>query len=223
MIKIKQSKLIINIGIVLSLLTSIYILFFQELVCHKNIYVQLLFYLALLSYQIRYFYLINYTKKHRVTFQLIERQKNPILLDTFVGLFLFCILPIILSFVNKEFNSSFNWIDVIAFVIYLLGTIITLISENQRRKWKINNPKNLYQGGLFKYANHINYFGETLSFPAYCWLATGSTIVFMLILIHQIVDFVFIQIPKQEKYLNDKYPMDFPKIANKKKMIPFIY
>ncbi len=223
MIKIKQSKFIISIGIVLSLLTSIDILFFQELICHEDIYVQLLFCLTLLIYQIRYFYLINFVKKHSLTFQLIEKQKNPILLDTLVGLFLFCVLPIILSVINRKFNSSFNWIDVVSFVIYLLGTIITIVSESQRRKWKIKNPNNLYRGGLFQYANHINYFGETLSFPAYCWLATGSIIVFILMLIHQIVDFIFIQIPQQEKYLSDKYPMDFSKIVNKKKIIPFIY
>ncbi len=221
--KIKQSKSVINIGIVLSLLISVYILFFQQIKYNKDIYVQFLFFLALLFYQIRYFYLINFVKKDRVTFQLIEKQKNPIFLDTFVGLFLFCVFPIVLAVVNKNNNSYFNWIDILSFFIYLVGTIITLISENQRREWKIKNPNKLYQGGLFKYANHINYFGETLSLPAYCWLATGSIIVFILMFIHQVVDFVFIQIPKQEKYLGHKYPIDFEKIINKKKLFPFIY
>ncbi len=223
MTNLKQSKLIINIGIIISLPICWYILFLEDLANSEEMYVHMLFYFTLLFYQIRYFYLINFVKKQRVTFQLIEKQKRPILLDTFVGLFLFCIMPIILAIINKKFNRQFNESDIIAVAIYLLGTFITLVSESQRRKWKIKHPNTLYQGGLFKYANHINYFGETLSFPAFCGLATGSVIVFILILAHQIIDFVFMQIPKQEKYLKNKYPMDFEKMANRKKLIPLIY
>lgn len=221
--KIRQSKYLINLGIVFSLVGSFYILFLQSPIGNDKISVQILFYLGLLVYQTRYFYLINLVKKNRVTFQLIEKQKNPILIDTIVGLFLFCALPVTLSFVNKKFNSHLDWKDITAIGLYLLGTMITLISESQRRKWKNQNINRLYQGGLFKYANHINYFGETLSFPTLCWLATGSTIILIIALTHQIIDFTFIQIPRQEEYLKKKYPMDFKKTANRKKLIPLIY
>ncbi len=223
MINLKQSKLIISTGMFISLFISGYILFLQNPAYSESLYVRILFYSALLLYQARYFYLINFVKKQRVTFQLIEKQKNPILLDTFVGLFLFGAMPVILAFVNKTFNTYFNWIDILAVFIYLFGSIITLLSEAQRRKWKIKHAHSLYKDGLFKYANHINYFGETLSFPAYCWLATGSIIVFLLVMAHQLIDFAFIQIPKQEKYIKEKYPTDFSKIRHRKKFIPFIY
>ncbi len=221
MTKIKLSKCIISTGMVFSLLAGAYVLFFREMEGRRI--VPVLFYSMLLVYQARYFYLINFAKKGRVTFQLIEKQKYPVFLDTFVGVFLFGILPVILAFVNKKFNDFFTWDDIAATFVYLFGTVVTLAAEAQRRKWKTKNPGSLYQNGLFRYANHINYFGEMLSFPAFCWLASGSFIVFALVLAHQVIDFVFVQIPKQEKYLKEKYPVDFPKIANRKKLIPFIY
>ncbi len=221
MTNIKLSKFIISTGIVLSLFLGVYILFFREPVNNKDIH--LLFYLVLLIYQVRYFYLINFVKKQRVTFQLVEKRKFPFLADTLVGVFLFFVIPTILTFLHKNFNAHLDWADCIAFVVYVLGTLITLVSELQRRKWKTQYPNTLFKSGLFKYANHINYFGETLSFPAFCWLATGSIIVFVVVVAHQIIDFTFIQIPKQEKYLKSKYPKDFPEIANRKKLVPFVY
>ncbi len=221
MTNIKLSKLIINSGIVLSLFVGVYILFFREPVNNKDIH--LLFYLVLLIYQARYFYLINFVKKQRVTFQVMEKRKRPILSDTVAGLLFFCVVPIFWIFIHKKFNAYLDWTDGIAAVIYILGTLITLVSESQRRKWKIQYPNTLFKSGLFKYANHINYFGETLSFPAFCWVATGSIIVFVAVVVYQIIDFALIQIPKQEKYLKNKYSKDFSEIANRKKLIPFVY
>jgi len=168
-------------------------------------------------------HLINVSKKGRVTFQLIEKQKNPILLDTLAGVFLFSLLPFILAILNVNFNTQLDGYDLIAFTLYATGTLITLISERQRKQWKLNNPNSLYKNGLFKYANHINYFGELLSFPSLCWLATGNVIVFAAVLIHQIIDFSFVQIPRQEKHFKKKYPQDFQEIMKRKKLIPMIY
>ncbi len=221
MTNIKLSKFIINSGIVLSLFLGVYILFFREPVNNKDIH--LLFYLVLFIYQARYCYLINFVKRQRVTFQVMEKRKRPILSDTVAGLIFFCVVPILWIFLHRNFNKHLDWTDGIATVIYILGTLITLVSESQRRKWKKQHPTTLYKDGLFKYANHINYFGETLSFPAFCWVATGSIIVFVVVVVHQIIDFAFIQIPKQEKYLKSKYPKDFPEIANRKKLVPFVY
>lgn len=221
--KIQQSKLIISLGIVFSLVGVFYFLFLHKLNAPKIIIVEILFYSVLVVYQLRYFFLINFVKADRVTFQLIEKQKRPIILDTLVGLVLFCAFPFVLAIVHKTFNHHIDMSDIIAVMIYLVGTMITLISEFQRRKWKVSHANKLYRGGLFKYANHINYFGETLSLPAFFWLATGSEIIFFLTLAHQIIDFAFVQIPKQEKYLRTKYPKDFEKIAYQKKLIPKIY
>lgn len=221
--KIKQSKFIISFGLVFSLVLIFYILFLQNQIHEEKLVIHIIFYFVLLIYLGRYFYLINFIKKRKVTFQLIEKQTNPILIDTYVGLFLFCILPIILALVNNKYNNELAWTNFTAFLTYFVGTLITLISESQRRIWKKENENKIFKDGLFKYANHINYFGETLSFPALCWLASGHIIIFLAVFIHQIVDFVYIQIPKQEKYLKNKYLEDFKKIRNKKKLIPFVY
>lgn len=203
-----------------SLIVS-YVLLFNDI--SDVSYVHILYYIALLIYQTRYFYLINFQKKQKVTFQLIEKQRNPILLDTFIGLFLFSVIPILLSYINKRFNTELNYGVFVIFILYLFGTFITLVSEMQRRNWKENHKEGLFKDGLFKYANHINYFGETLSFPAFCWLSSGSVVIFIIVFIHQIVDFIFIQIPKQEKYLQNKYLQDFDEIKDRNKLIPWIY
>jgi len=220
---IKNSKLIISLSIVLSIIFSFYFLFLKTPLQSDENIAQILFFLALIVYQVRYLYLINVSKKGKITFQLIEKQKYPILFDTLAGIFLFCLLPFILAVLNVNFNTQLDRYDLIAFILYVAGTLITLISERQRKKWKVNNPNSLYKNGLFKYANHINYFGELLSFPSLCWLATGNVIVFAAVFIHQIIDFSFVQIPRQEKHFKKKYPQDFQEIMNRKKLIPLVY
>lgn len=221
--KLRHSKLIISLGITISLALAIFTFFLRDPGNYSEKYPQVLFFCALVIYQIRYFHLIHVLKKDKVTFQLIERQSNPIFLDTIVGLFLFCMLPVFLIYVNENFNSTLGWSDIVAFMIYCIGTAITLISEKQRKDWKKINVGTLYQGGLFRYANHINYFGETLSFPSFCWLATGNIIVFLVVIMHQLIDFIFIQIPKQEAYLKSKYPNGYANTMGRKKLIPMIY
>jgi protein-S-isoprenylcysteine O-methyltransferase Ste14 len=221
--KTKLSKLVISSGIAISLAFAIYTFFMKEPGNYEKKYPQILFFMAMLIYQLRYFYLINYLKKNKVTFQLIEKLKKPLFLDTLIGLFLFCILPIGLVLLNEHLNSMLDWTDITAFFNYLSGTAITLISEKQRKDWKQKNNNSLYQGGLFKYANHINYFGETLSFPSFCWLASANIFVFLAVVLHQLIDFIFIQIPKQEDYLKRKYPDEYAKTLHRKKLIPMIY
>lgn len=218
-----QSKFIINIGIVISLVVSFILLFASETISREVNPVHILYFSALIIYQARYFYLINFLKKEKPTFQLIEKQKRPVILDMIVGILLFCLMPIVLTLINKKFNTELRGGDITAFSLYIFGTTITLISEYQRRKFKKHNAGRLFKGGLFRYANHINYFGETLSFPAFCWLASGSIVVFVLILIHQILDFTYMQIPRQENYLKNKYAEDFNEIIHRKKLIPWIY
>ena len=147
------------------------------------------------------------------------------MLDTIVGIFLFGILPFVMAFLHVYFKAFEKpvFVYLLIFVLYITGTIITLVSERQRLNWKKNNPGNLYTEGLFAFSNHINYFGEMLSLPALFYLATESVLVFFAFLIHQIVDFTKIQIPKQEAYLQKKYTSDYNIIRDRKKLIPWIY
>jgi steroid 5-alpha reductase family enzyme len=228
---IKASKTIINLGLLVSLSLSAILLFtdFNIINIGKENYQlsnRLLFFLALFIFQMRFFFLINYIKKNSTTHQVTSRLKNPYLADALTGIFLFCILPLVLTFLNIYFNHSLNYWYLIFFLLYIFGTSITLISENQRRKWKLENSakSKLYTDGLFKYARYINYFGEAISQPALWFIATGVWWVSLIALLYELYDFSFVHIPKQDKYLLKKYGDDFKEISiHRKKLIPFIY
>ena len=228
---VKTSKIIINIGLLFSLILSATLLFtdFNILsIGRENYHIsnRILFFLALFIFQIRFFYLINFVKKKSTTHQVVGRLKNPYLADALTGIFLFCLLPLVLTFLNIYFNQSLNYWHYVFFLLYLVGTSITLISEHQRRKWKVKNKTKdeLYTKGLFKYARYINYFGETISQPSLWFLATGIWWISLIAFLYQLYDFSFVHIPKQEKYLLDKYGENFQKISKTiNKFIPFIY
>ncbi|MBC8345712.1 MAG: DUF1295 domain-containing protein [Candidatus Marinimicrobia bacterium] len=229
--KIQTSKVIISIGIVFSLFLSAVFLFSDVNIINTEredfqISNRVLFYLVLFIFQARFFYLINFVKKNNVTHQAISRLKYPNVTDAITGIFLFCILPLVLTHLNIYFNQSLNFWYLIFFLIYILGTSITLISEFQRRQWKIKNKSELkiYSGGLYKHALYINYFGEILSQPAMWFIATGVWWISFIALCYQLYDFLFVHIPRQEKYLHDKYKAHFLETSfNRKKLIPKIY
>ena len=188
--------------------------------------IEFLFYFALFIFQARFFYLINFIKKNKVIHQSVSGLKRPFVINTISGIFLFSILPLALTFFNIYFNQSLDYWYLIFFLLYIFGTSITLISEYQRRKWKRENKTKLklYTKGLFKYARYINYFGDTISQPALWFIATGVWWISLIALLYQLYDFVFVHIPKQEKYLLEKYKDDFKETSiYRKKLIPFIY
>ena len=95
---VKKSKIIINIGLLFSLILSATLLFtdFNILSIERENYHisnRILFFLALFIFQIRFFYLINFVKKKSTTHQVVGRLKNPYLADALTGIFLFCLLP----------------------------------------------------------------------------------------------------------------------------------
>ena len=228
---IRTSKTIINLGLLFSLSLSAIFLFtdfdiFRNERENYQIANRLLFFLALSTFQLRFFYLINFVKKNSTTHQVVSRLRNPFLKDALAGIFLYFILPLVLTFLNIYFNQSLNFWYYALFLLYLFGTSVTLISEYQRRKWKADNKMKdkLYTEGLFKYSRYINYFGETITQPSLWFLATGIWWISSIALLYQLYDFLFVHIPKQEKYLLKKYGEDFKEISiNIKKLIPFIY
>jgi len=228
---IKTSKKIINLGLLFSLSLSAILLFtdFNIINIGKEIYQlsnRILFFLALFIFQMRFFFLINFIKKNSTTHQVTSRLKKPFLADALTGIFLFCILPLVLTFLNIYFNHSLNYWYLIFILLYIFGTSITLISEYQRRKWKLENTakSKLYKDGLFKYARYINYFGEAITQPSLWFIATGVWWISLIALLYQLYDFSFVHIPKQDNYLLKKYGEHFKEISIQgKKIIPFIY
>ncbi len=121
-------------------------------------------------------------------------------------------------------NKPLDWIDGIAVFLFLVGSLINTLSEVLRHQWKKNNwnKGKLYTGGLFRYAIHINYFGDVIWVSGFALLTRviwAGLIPFFLILM-----FVLLNIPHHDKYLRKKYGKEFEKYEKEtKKFIPFVY
>jgi protein-S-isoprenylcysteine O-methyltransferase Ste14 len=109
-------------------------------------------------------------------------------------------------------------------LLYLAGSYLNTASEFTRQLWK-QKPENqgrLYTGGLFRYARHINYFGDGVLFTGYA-LITGSLWSF-LVPAFMAIGFISANIPALDTYLARKYGDDFDAYALRtKKFIPFVY
>jgi protein-S-isoprenylcysteine O-methyltransferase Ste14 len=97
-------------------------------------------------------------------------------------------------------------------------------SEYYRHVWKLkeDNKGRLYTEKLFRYAMHINYFGDIVLFTGFAMIAHR----FIMLIIPSIMtlNFVFIIIPSLDRYLEKKYGAEFSDYAQKtKKLIPWIY
>ncbi|WP_088811050.1 MULTISPECIES: DUF1295 domain-containing protein [Listeria] len=113
---------------------------------------------------------------------------------------------------------------VIGIVLFLAGSFINTTSELLRKPFKADpaNKGKLYRGGLFKYAIHINYFGDIL------WVAGFALVTInvwaLLVPLFLFLMFVFSYIPNADKYLLEKYGSQFEDYQkHTKRLIPFIW
>ena len=109
-------------------------------------------------------------------------------------------------------------------VLYLAGSWINSSSEYRRFLWK-QRPENrgrLYTGGLFRYAAHINYFGDLLLFTGLA-LITGSNYT-LIVPVLMLAGFVFVHIPRLDSHLRQKYSPAFDEYSSRTRhLIPFVY
>jgi steroid 5-alpha reductase family enzyme len=114
-------------------------------------------------------------------------------------------------------------LDYIGMGLFVTGSWINSQADYQRFRWK-KKPENaghLYTKGLFKYAMHINFFGDTVMFVGYA-LITQCFLSFIPVAAITL-NFVLIQIPQLDGYLMKKYGAEFMEYAEKtKKYIPRI-
>lgn len=113
---------------------------------------------------------------------------------------------------------------VIGWILFIAGSTINSLSELLRKPFKDdpNNKGKLYTGGLFKYAVHINYFGDVLWVLGFA-LVTGN-LWSLLIPLFLLCMFVFSYIPNADKYLESHYGQAFIDYKKKtKSLIPFIW
>ncbi|WP_167630301.1 DUF1295 domain-containing protein [Listeria valentina] len=129
--------------------------------------------------------------------------------------------PLFAIYHHSSFNMSMYLIGI---ALFLIGSFINTTSELLRKPFK-DDPANkgkLYTGGLFKYAIHVNYFGDVL------WAAGFALVTLnwwaMIIPVFLLLLFKFSYIPNADKYLRGKYGKQFEAYQkNTKKLIPFIW
>jgi len=121
-------------------------------------------------------------------------------------------------------NLPLGLIDVIPFGLFIVGSYLNSFSEYQRKRFK-QKPENkgkLYTQGLFKHAQHVNYFGDfvwILGFALFTWNLWAFIMPALCI-----ISFIFFNIPMLDTYLKEKYKDEFEAWNKRtKKLIPYIY
>ncbi|MBW2203141.1 MAG: DUF1295 domain-containing protein [Deltaproteobacteria bacterium] len=115
-------------------------------------------------------------------------------------------------------------IDILGVLLFLTGSYINTVADYQRFAWRkeIKNKGRLYTKGLFKYAMHINYFGDGISYVGLALITLEPVCLYVSIGI--IVNFIVLQIPMLDKHLSKKYGDEFNEYAKHiKKLVPFVY
>lgn len=128
------------------------------------------------------------------------------------------------AFLGGTESTAIGMIGAAGILLYIFGSYLNTRSEYLRKIWK-ENPKNngkLYTEGLFRYSMHINYFGDLMLFTGIAFI-TRSMYAFIIPLLMFLL-FTLVNIPMLDKYLANKYGLEFQEYSGKtKKFIPFVY
>lgn len=115
-------------------------------------------------------------------------------------------------------------VGAVGIVLFLLGSYLNTWSEIQRKRFK-DDPANkgkLFTGGLFRYARHINYFGDTLW--AAGWAMVTRNLWSAIIPVALAAGFILFFIPSLSGHLKEKYGDQYDEWARTtKKFVPFVY
>ncbi|WP_221567825.1 DUF1295 domain-containing protein [Alkalihalobacillus sp. TS-13] len=161
----------------------------------------------------------------RMSFMVVYLLKRGITWgETWGVVFAFMIYYIGFSLLGGIIDKPLDWIDGIAIFIFLAGSVINTLSEVLRNQWKKDsqNKGRLYTGGLFKYAIHINYFGDVVWVIGFALLTRNLWSA--LVPAFLVIMFVYFNIPEHDRYLRERYGNSFVEYEKKtKKLIPFVY
>ncbi|AUQ74225.1 DUF1295 domain-containing protein [Phaeobacter piscinae] len=114
--------------------------------------------------------------------------------------------------------------DILGGALLLIGSAVNTGSELQRWQWK-KQPESkghCYTGGLFAYAMHVNYLGDSILFTGWAILTASLWAGVVPILMTGM--FIFYHIPALDRYLADRYGAEFRAYAARTaKFLPFVY
>ena len=100
--------------------------------------------------------------------KLKDSWKGPIFLNAYFKIFMFQgvvlgITSLTIVFIMKgNIPDKLIWIDYLGIVLFVTGFLWESIADTQLYLFKKKNPNEYYNGGLWKYSRHPNYFGEIL-------------------------------------------------------------
>jgi len=140
-----------------------------------------------------------------------------------VGL-LYGFLVVMFTIWGSHPNLSSGFIEISGILLFVTGSIINSASDYQRYAWKkrSENAGHLYTKGLFRYAMHINFFGDTVMFVGYALVT--QNLMSLIPVFALFLNFIFIQIPRLDEYLEQRYGTEFIAYAkHTKKLVPFIF
>ena len=170
---------------------------------------------------------VIYFLRHGITlFYLLVRRiewAEALGLTAFMALFEIGLLVIGGGVMRTE-PLPFDALDVLAGLLFLLGSFLNSGSEIQRKLWKRDpaNKGHCYTGGLFAYSMHINYFGDVVLFTG--WSLLTHNVWTLVLPVFMLLSFAFMHIPALDAYLAERYGAEFQAYATRtKKLVPFIW
>lgn len=134
------------------------------------------------------------------------------------------VIDVLFAVLGGVNTRSIGLVTVLGVVIYVIGSYLNTASELQRKWWKERpeNASRLFTGGLFRFAVHINYFGDELLFTGYA-LVTGRVWALLALLV-MLAGFLFFNIPELDRHLRAHYGAEFDAYArHTRSFVPFIY
>jgi protein-S-isoprenylcysteine O-methyltransferase Ste14 len=134
------------------------------------------------------------------------------------------IIDALFAYFGGRNENPFALMGIVGAVLLLTGSVVHTGSELQRHLWK-QRPQNaghLYTGGLFRFARHINYFGDEVLFIG--WVLMTGRLGLLLIPVFMAFGFIFANIPALDRYLEERYGDEYRAYAQTvKRFIPYIY
>jgi steroid 5-alpha reductase family enzyme len=79
-------------------------------------------------------------------------------------IFLMFIVGLPIFAAHESTDPDLNWINILGIIIWLLGLSWESVADYQKNKFKSNpaNHNKVFQGGVWEFSRHPNYFGEAL-------------------------------------------------------------
>ena len=133
------------------------------------------------------------------------------------------VIDVLFAYFGGRNEHPFGPMGLVGAVLLVAGSAINTGSELQRHLWK-RRPQNaghLFTGGLFRYARHINYFGDEVLFTG--WVLVTGRVALLVIPVLMALGFVLLNIPVLDRYLEERYGDEYRAYARTvKRFVPYV-